>query len=298
MLLLGSSSIPPSFLDEGAKLAGVASAEEGEQPPMKAIVIDDDAMAVDLLSHHLAANGAVEIVSVVTQFEAAVRALRERDYDLVFLDVELGQGNGIELATQVRKGARVIFVTGREHYAARAFELNALDYIVKPVTGPRLEEALRRYHPSPAHAAAERARRLLLADRVFLKATAGRGRYTAVKNIHAIVSSENYSEVLLAGGTRCLVRRTMQEWEQILPREDFTRIHRTVLINLHVIERIERTPDESTTLQLLGLPRPFPVSRRLWPTLRARAEALNRNRNTLDRHTGTTTRHRGLAGAD
>ena len=218
---------------------------------MRAIVVDDDPAAVELLGHHLAALGSVEVVSEIGRFEDAVRALRECDYELVFLDVDLGRGNGFELAAQVRPGARVIFVTGDAQHAARAFDCNALDYIVKPVTGPRLEQALRRFQPPP-HAAPERTRKLLPADRLFLKGAAGRGRYVVVRSIHAIVSSENYTEVLLAGGERCLVRRTMQEWERMLPRADFARIHRTTLVNLHAIERIERSADETSHLLIHG----------------------------------------------
>lgn len=280
----------PSWLS----LADFAPAPAAVQP-MKAVIIEDDPAALELLRHHLVSLRSVDVVREVTDFAEASRVLSETQYDLVFLDIQVGDGNGLELFGRVRRGAEVIFVTNDERHAARAFELNALDYIVKPVTAARLEQALRRLAPSRSHPSVRPD--LSLADRIFLKGAAGRGRYVVVREIQAIVSSENYTDVLLAGGERCLVRRTMQEWARLLPREDFARIHRTVIVNLHALERIERTSDENAIVHLHGLQRSFSVSRRLWPSLRARADQLAiHERKSLDRHTGPAVRHRRLAG--
>jgi len=83
-------------------------------------------------------------------------------------------------------------------------------------------------------------------------------------------SSENYSEVVLASGERTIVRRTMQTWEDILPLDPFVRIHRTAIVNLRYVERLEHKAGDSRKLWLRGVARPVPVSRRLWVELRTR----------------------------
>ena len=107
-------------------------------------------------------------------------------------------------------------------------------------------------------------------DTIFLPGTGGGGRIVPAVDILAIVSAENYSEVLLQNGERWLLRRTMHAWEQVLPDAVFVRVHRCVIVNLQRIERIERNRDENTWVLLRGHARPFPVGRRVWPRLKAR----------------------------
>ncbi len=107
-------------------------------------------------------------------------------------------------------------------------------------------------------------------DSVFLRGAADGGRFVTIDHIVAIVSSENYSEVLLADGERWLIRKTMQAWEAMLPADTFIRVRRTAIVNLGCIERIERDANENTALVLRGVRTPLAAGRRAWPMLKAR----------------------------
>jgi len=262
---------------------------------MKALIIEDDPAACALLRHHLSRMTQIEIVGEAGTVAAAAVALARNDHDLVFLDIELPDGSGLDVVRLIRPPAHVIFVTGHDRYAARAFELNALDYIVKPVTAARLEVALNRA-ASTTDASAATPRRFSLSDKIFLKGALAGGRFASVQDIVAILSSQNYSEVLLADGERWFVRRTMQAWQQILPAGAFLSVHRTTIVNLAFVDRIERTADERSAVTLRGVRQPFPVSRRLWPALRTWIDATaGAECKLLDRHTGSAVRHRELA---
>jgi two-component system LytT family response regulator len=239
---------------------------------VNALIIDDDPLACELLRLALdRVSRGIQVVGVVGTLAEASVALTQNNYDLVFLDIQLIDGDGFDLVPLVRPAARIIFVTGRDDHAVRAFELNALDYIIKPVTIARLQSALRRLQ-TPDAADESAGPKFGGDDTVFLKGAAAGGRFAAVRDIMAIVSSENYSEVWLADGERWLVRKTMQAWECSLPAELFARVHRTAIVNVRGVDRIDRTADENTTLLLRGLRQTLPVSRRLWSAVKARLE--------------------------
>ncbi len=206
----------------------------------------------------------------------SARALLARtDYDLVFLDIQLIGGNSFDLVPDVREGARIIFVTAYDNYALRAFEINALDYLLKPVVPARLAEALRRIavttvaaEPEPPPGPA-----LRIDDTVYLKAGL-RARFAAVADISVIAAHDNYSEVQLADGAKMFLRKSLKAWEDTLPATHFMRVHRTQIVNLARVTRYERDGDEHTLLFVEGTAAPIAASRYRWSDLRARLEAI------------------------
>src|SRR3954469_25771571 len=110
----------------------------------RALLIDDEPSARDDLRDMLAAHGGVNVVGEAGLMAEARTQLARDDYDLVFLDVQLRGGTGFDLVPLVRAGASIVFVTGFERFAVRAFEVNALDYLVKPVATERLASTLRK----------------------------------------------------------------------------------------------------------------------------------------------------------
>jgi len=242
---------------------------------LKAVVIDDEPAARDDLRRLLAAHADVVIVGEAGRLAAAEELLRAADYDLVLLDVELRGGTGFELLPHVRPEARTIFVTAHSQYAVRAFEINALDYLVKPIAPARLEAALRRVvagavdSPPPSGS-------LIPTDLVHLKTGNGTTRFVALADITDIESEENYSAVHLGSGMRLLVRRTLRSWEDALPAAQFVRVHRTTIVNLARYRGSLRQTEQTTLLQLDGRADPVRASFRYLPELRARLSALGR----------------------
>jgi two-component system LytT family response regulator len=193
----------------------------------------------------------------------------------VFLDIQLRGGTGFDLVLHVRPEAHIIFVTAFDHYAVRAFEVNALDYLIKPIRPQRLAEALRRTELLPAgHPLAAAVPALTPDDLVHLKAGNGTTRFVALPDIAAIESNENYTAVRLGDGTRLLVRHTMKTWEETLPASHFVRVHRGTIVNLSRYRGADRESDATTLLHLAGLAEPVRASFRYLPELRARLQVI------------------------
>jgi two-component system LytT family response regulator len=247
---------------------------------MRVLIIDDETPARAALRGLLRDHPQVTLVGEADTLETATRRLGLDDYDLAFLDVQLRGGTGFDLLPYVRPAAQIIFVTAFDHFAVRAFEVNALDYLIKPVRPQRLAEALRRLAtPAPVppdSPPAPPAAALAQHDLVYLKSGNGTTRFVPLAEIAAIVSNENYSEAHLSDGTRHFVRRTMKSWEDALPASQFVRVHRSTIINLERYRGADRQSYETTLLHLAGLADPVKASFRYLPELRARLGAMGR----------------------
>jgi CheY-like chemotaxis protein len=177
--------VRPDVLDSSApaRFAAEAGGEgQASESMLRVVIIEDDPQACQLLNVLLAERENVIVVGVEDRVTAGRARLACADYDLVFLDIELQDGNGFELVPHVRPEARVVFLTGHERHAVRAFEVNALDYILKPITPPRLNEALKRAHDARG-AAAGQARRLGRGDCIFLRDGGAAGVMTPVESL-------------------------------------------------------------------------------------------------------------------
>lgn len=237
---------------------------------MRALIIDDGPPACDILRALLADHPTVHIVGEVGTVTAARARLAQPDYDLVFLDVQLRGGTGFDLVPHVRPGARIIFVTAYDAHALRAFEVNALDYLVKPVALARLVAPASSAPPPPA-------RPLRIDDRVLLKLGAGQERFVSLNEIRCVASNENYSELRVgASGERLLVRQTMKAWEDLLPPAQFVRVHRQMIVNVAHVVRLGRVSEATSLLHLDGVGDPVPASYRYAGALRAALSAARR----------------------
>lgn len=236
-----------------------------------ALIIDDEPPACDALRALLAEHASVVIAGEAGTMAEARARLAATDYDLVFLDIQLRGGNGFDLVPFVRPGARIIFVTAYDQHALRAFEINALDYLVKPVAPARLATAIARLGSLPASAPAAPARPWLIDDRVLLKLGAGQERFVCLAEIRCVASNENYSELRVgASGEHLLVRQTMKAWEELLPSAQFVRVHRQMIVNVAHALRLERVSEATSRLFLAGVAEPVSVSYRYVAALRAR----------------------------
>ena len=220
----------------------------------------------------------VTILAEAATLRSARALLARIDYDLVFLDIQLVGGNAFDLVPDVRAGARIVFVTAYDTYALRAFEINALDYLLKPVTPERLAEALRRLGNAAAASDESTAEippgpALRLDDTVYLRSGL-RARFAPVADISVIAARDNYSEVQLADGAKVFLRKSLKAWEDTLPATHFMRVHRTQIVNLARVIRYQRDADERTLLFVAGAAEPVSASRDRWNELRGRLGAL------------------------
>jgi two-component system LytT family response regulator len=156
-----------------------------------------------------------------------------------------------------------VFVTAFDQYAVRAFEVNALDYLLKPVAPARLKRAVDRLakpnddaggvEPPPT--------RLDYQDRLFLRLDDRMG-FVKVAEIVSIVADGDYSVVRLSGARTHRARKSLRDWAARLPDTAFARVHRSTIVNLEYVERVEEWSHFSYRLYLRGQPEPLRMSRR------------------------------------
>ncbi|GAB5559234.1 MAG: LytTR family DNA-binding domain-containing protein [Synoicihabitans sp.] len=237
----------------------------------RTLIIDDEPLAREEMHRLLGEQTAVTIVGEADDVPSAQKRLAIHDYDLVFLDIDLGGGSGFDLVSHVRPGARIIFATAHNEFALRAFEINALDYLLKPIAAARLTESIARLVGEPVAAPVDVSEPSLppLADtdRVLLKNDRG-VRFVPLGDLVAIVSSDNYTDVAVADGSHFLVRRPLSAWEEALSGDSFLRVHRQAIINLDQIERMDSPPGGQLTLQMRGMNEPVLCSHRRAAELR------------------------------
>jgi two-component system, LytTR family, response regulator len=229
--------------------------------------VDDERLArVELLTL-LRAHPEVEVVGEAGDADEALRRLDALDPDVLFLDVQMPGASGFELLERAHPRGRVVFVTAYDTHALRAFDVNALDYLLKPVHPERLAATMARLAGSAA--APSSVPRLGCDDHLWIQSDRA-ARFVKVRQIACILGAGDYTEVVSGDGRRTLVLRALKDWERRLPAELFARVHRGTLVNMEWVERIEPHGDESYRVVLRGIERPVPMSRRHAARLRFR----------------------------
>lgn len=236
---------------------------------IRALVVDDERLARQELRRLLAAHPEVRVVGEAAGVDEAARLIEREQPDVIFLDVQMPGESGFDLFERAAVGARVVFVTAHDAHALRAFDVNALDYLLKPVAPERLAATVTRLRRKAEPGDEPPPRRFTMADFVFLPVD-GRARFLRVGGIVCVLAAGDASEIVTADGARGRVPRSLKAWEDRLPEQQFVRIHRESIVNLQYVERIEEWSHESFHVHLRGIPEPLTLSRRHASRLRAR----------------------------
>lgn len=239
----------------------------------RALVVDDEPLARKRLRELLADFRGVECVGEAVDGASAVKAIDSLRPDLVFLDVEMPEGTGLDVLKRISHEPAVIFTTAYDRYAVAAFELQAVDYLLKPFGRERLARALERVVPH-GESSVERARAALeersasSIERILVR---DRGRLVpvAVKDIVRLEAGDDYTSVHTKGRTY-LVYLALQDFERMLDTSKYLRIHRSHVVNMdHVAQFI---PADGGRFELeMADGTKLPVSRAYAKALRERA---------------------------
>jgi two-component system LytT family response regulator len=203
---------------------------------MKALIVDDEPLARRELRRLLGAIHGIEIVGEAGNIDDARVSIAELTPEVVFLDIQMPGGSGFDLLAQLDFVPRVIFTTAYDQYAVRAFDVNALDYLLKPIEPERLAAALRKLQgvaPLPAGAAAPDAP----LEQLFVR-DGHRCWFVPLREVSVISSEGNYVR-LHWGQERPLLGRSLTALEQKLDPKRFFRANRRQLINLGHIAQVE-----------------------------------------------------------
>jgi two-component system LytT family response regulator len=244
---------------------------------MRVIIVDDELLARAVLREHLAAYADVEIVGECANGFEAVKAIAELAPDLVFLDIQMPKLDGFEVVELAGAKTQYVFVTAYDQFALRAFEVHALDYLLKPFSRERLEQALahaRERLGGPAVAAAgsqalaaaqEAAQRRTPLSRILIRDGA-RVQVIPAPSIDYIEAQDDYVQVV-AAGKAWLKSQRLSELEEQLDPGAFLRVHRSYIVSLAAIERIDPVGKDSHCAVLRG-GACIPVSRSGYQKLR------------------------------
>ena len=220
-------------------------------PLLTILIVDDEPLAREGLRALLSRDPEISAIREARDGREAVLAIRESNPDLVLLDVQMPEMDGFAVVRTigVEHMPEVVFVTAHDRYAIQAFEINALDYLLKPVVEERFVKALARAKSRIGSKAATDSNQQIIgllesmaAPRAHLKRvavrSAGQVSFVTVAEIDWIRAAENYVE-LHTGSVQYLVRVTMNTLEKSLDPEMFVRIHRSIIVNLGRIRTLQ-----------------------------------------------------------
>jgi two-component system LytT family response regulator len=226
-----------------------------------AILADDEELAREKLRHLLRAVPEVEVVGEGATAAETIAMVRSIQPELVFLDIRMPGMDGFEIVSRLASGLngnvpRIIFTTAYDCYALRAFEIHAVDYLLKPFTAERLHSAVQRARgeilaagqgESPARSRRQDSK--VPANRIVFKSR-GRILFLPVSEIRWIGAEENYVRICTGSETH-LLRETMAGMEERLDPERFMRVHRSAIVNLQYVKEV-RTESQGEFSVLLA----------------------------------------------
>jgi two-component system LytT family response regulator len=226
----------------------------------RALIVDDERLARNDLISMLKSYPNITIAGEASDANSAAKAIEQLNPDVIFLDIQMPGQTGFDLLNTADTCAKIIFVTAFDEYALRAFEVNALDYLLKPVNPKRLKEAIEKLDGEQGSEYFEM-RRLNYEDRLFLQVNSNM-KFIKVNDLICINASGDYSEVYTADERKGLTTKSMREWEARLPEKHFCRVHRSSIINLEYVIKVEKWFNNSFRLYLKGIGDPVIMSRR------------------------------------
>ena len=205
---------------------------------LSCIIVDDEPLAVKLLESFVAKTPELQLLASFTDSVEAINAVKEQKPDLLFLDIQMPDLNGMELAHMIPPTTRVIFTTAFKEYAFESYEVSALDFLLKPIRYNKflsaVEKAKQWYEREPADDDEKKSKSL------FIRVD-GELRNVTIDSITYVSGMKDYVMFYLDGESKPLITHlTMKAVEAMLPTDKFLRVHRSYIIAVDKIKKIDR----------------------------------------------------------
>lgn len=202
----------------------------------KAVIIDDERLAREEVKRALKKYPEFIVVGEANNVDAAIKLIADEDPDLLFLDIHMPEKSGFDLLEELTTVPEVVFTTAFDQYAVKAFELNALDYLVKPLRQERFAKTIEKVKQELAEKAKVSQDVLPMHKKIFIKD--GESCYfIPISDIYYIESMDNYAR-LYFGGKKAMIKRSLNLLEKKLDTTVFFRANRSQIINTHFIKEI------------------------------------------------------------
>jgi len=240
---------------------------------MKIIIVDDEPLARSIIREYLQKYPELEIVQECSDGFEGVKAIQQHQPDLIFLDIQMPKINGFEMLELLDERPAVIFTTAFDEYAIRAFEAHAIDYLLKPFNQERFDRAIQKWRDQ-AGGAQKNTNELLetasqspsQSQRVVVK-TGSKIKIIPAQDIFFLEAADDYVKVHTQEGS-FLKNKTMNHFEKTLDPQQFVRSHRSYIVNVQQITRIDPY-EKDNHIAILKSGGRVPVSRNGYAKLRA-----------------------------
>ena len=242
---------------------------------MKALIIDDEPLARMIVLEYLQHYPQIHIVQECNDGFEGAKAIHQHQPDLIFLDIQMPKINGFEMLELIENPPAVIFTTAFDEYALKAFETHAVDYLLKPFSKERFDKAMEKFLNQNTRIIQQQNTQALLqsgldttatANRVVVK-TAGKIKIIPLPEIQYIEASDDYVKIHTREGI-FLKNKTMGSFEKTLDPQLFVRIHRSYMVNIQEITRLDPYEKENY-VALLKSGEKIPVSKSGYSRLKA-----------------------------
>jgi two-component system, LytTR family, response regulator len=235
---------------------------------IRTIIIEDELPARELLRHYLKNYSEIEVIAECADGFAGLKSISDMKPDLVFLDIQMPKLTGFEMLEVLEEKPEIIFTTAYDQFAIKAFELNALDYLLKPFHQERLGEAVHKAAEkiSAGNSGLKSARELISKqpetlsqlNRIVVR-KANSINIIPIDQVKYVEAQDDYVMIYHSAG-KALKQQTMKYYEDNLPKTDFVRIHRSYIVRIEEIKRIEPYAKDNY-LAILNSGEKLPVSR-------------------------------------
>lgn len=230
---------------------------------MNVIIIDDEILARSIVKEYLQYYPEINIVAECADGFEGFKSIQQFQPDLIFLDIQMPKINGFEMLELIEEPPAVIFTTAFDEFAIKAFEINAVDYLLKPFSKERFEKAIRKHQETTATQGTQKvleiaAQTSLQQNRVVVK-DGSKIKIIPLNKIHYLEAADDYVKIVTAEGNY-LKKRTMNFFENSLKDHQYVRIHRSFIVNTALITRIDAYEKDSHLL-LLTTGAKLPVSK-------------------------------------
>lgn len=204
---------------------------------MKTILIDDERLARKELSTLLKEYDFIDIVDECANADEAIVSIKKHKPDLLFLDIEMPEKSGFDLLEELEEIPQVIFVTAFDEYAIKAFEVNATDYILKPVDPKRLDQLMSKLEKPKKKMDSEQSSKLSYEDQIFIK-DGDNCWFVKLSEIRYFESVGNYVKVYF-GENKPMLLRSLNKIEERLNEKEFFRVNRKHIVNMTWVEKVD-----------------------------------------------------------
>ncbi|MCW3116945.1 MAG: two component transcriptional regulator, LytTR family [Chitinophagaceae bacterium] len=211
----------------------------------KIIIIDDEPLARSIVKEYLQKHTNLELVQECNDGFEGVKAIQQHQPDLVFLDIQMPKINGFEMLELIEQPPPVIFATAFDDYAIKAFEAHAVDYLLKPFNQDRFDKAIQKWSEQNTKSAEKNTQELLetashspaQSQRIVVK-SGNKIKIIPVHDVYYLEAADDYVKIHTKEGY-FLKNKTMSHFEQVLDEQQFVRSHRSYIINVQQITRID-----------------------------------------------------------